>query len=1197
MNKSKFLKKSLAAVLAVLLIAAMIPLSAAAVPAVVSVVTINGENATLNGDTYSAAISSPSTNPIVKVTLANGEGYVEHDDETGSNDADRDTTADGTWTFTMTDEEFENAAASFRVYDDAETTTPTATYKVTYTIKNGAEDCGVKSVSTPTQYGNTVVDGTTYTITLPYGTANVAANTIKVVLNDKNATIKTGATPVPGEKGAFTLNAVINLSTTKEASFIVVAEDGVHTQNYTIKMQIASAFKTFSVDGQRKDAKIDVDNKTIDIYMPFGTKVDANNKWQFTPKFETVYASAEITATKTVAAGGNTVTIKSGEKIELNDFVAATNINGDVDATNNGCTFTLNVKYTEGATEPWVLNFHTPAKDPEPVLKGLRVANYAGVIDEEAHTVTLTLPASKRATGTTVSLLASSGATVLPVEAGITTPVTMAGSYVDRVLDTSKDKYTLRVTAAGDEDGGTTGTIKVQDYILNIKTAVDTEPAIKEMKLEDPNGTQYTGAIAADGTILFKLPYSVTVDGTPTEINAGAKLKDWKLFYSLTEGASSSANLIAVPSGTKLTASAANFWPAAFDGKVDTTTPAAAITVSIDDKTYKNYYIAVEQGKPSTAATLTDFKVTSLNGTAGQQFADIKVGDNAFAASGAKDLTVNVPFKKFTTDGYDAGAYVSATLPAGAKLYYVDPKNGTANLLVELKVLTENNNTLVKLPRITKSAAGANDGYLYDGETLTNGKLTPLELVVVSEAGIKTAGDKSATLGTDVTKDNMAEKLGRGGYSTYTLTVKQDDAKTAAKLDAFNVYDATTKTTIKGVVKQSPASVTLTLPYGYDDVIADKSLVEKLYLDWSSSNYESIKVQKDDGAGNATDFTTALKKLTLKSDGTVDTANSTEITADSTLPGITDGTDTAAYVFVKSEDGANTMTYPLTVKFEKEKTEAKLNSVTINGVTAKPDANNKVTVTLPMATEITALKPAFSVSTGAFLSKVGTASGTFNSNDVVTSGTQMNFTAPKTVYVYSENAKNMNTYTIEVKIDDGFSDVKPGDWFYSYVMDAVDRGIIIGNGDGTFGPHTNVTRAQFATMMARVDGFDKNAEYTNPFSDMQGITGETLNAIAYCADKGYITGDGDTTFRPNDTISRQEMAVIISRVMKLDVENVEIGTRFADDAKIAGWAKNYVYACVNAKMLMGEGNNTFNPLGSTIRAAAATAAVRVDNAK
>ena len=1193
MNKSKFLKKSLAAVLAVLLIAAMIPLSAAA-SAVVTVVTINGENATLNGDTYSAAISSPSTNPIVKVTLANGEGYVEHDDETGSNDADRDTNADGTWTFTMTDKEFENAAASFRVYDDAETTIPTATYKVTYTVKNGAEDCGVKSVSIPTQYGATAVDGTTYTITLPYGTANVAANTIKVVLNDKNATIKTGATPVPGEKGAFTLDAAIDLSATKEASFIVVAEDGVHTQNYTIKMQIASAFKTFSVDGQRKDAKIDVDNKTIDIYMPFGTKVDANKKWQFTPKFETVYASAEITATKTVAAGGNTVTIKSGEKIELNDFVAATNINGDVDATNNGCTFTLNVKYTEGATEPWILNFHTPAKDPEPVLKGLRVKNYAGVINEEAHTVTLTLPVSERKTSNDVLLLASPDTNVLAVEVNPVTDVDITGSWdaADKLtLDTSKDKYTLRVTAAGDEDGKTAGTVKVQDYILNIKTAGDVQPAINEIKLEDPNGTQYTGAITADGTILFKVPYSVTVDGTTTEMDANSDLDGWKVFYSLAEGALCD-ELINILSGSELDGTETIF-PSTFDGK----TFGDGIKVSIDDKTYKTYKIAVEQGKPSTAATLTDFKVTSLNGTAGQQFADIKVGDNAFAASGAKDLTVNVPFKKFTDDGYDAGANVSATLPAGAKLYYVDPKNGTANLLVELKVLTENNNTLVALPRITESAAGANDGYLYDGETLTNGKLTPLELVVVSEAGIKTAGDKSATLGTDVTKDNMAEKLGRGGYSTYTLTVKQDDAKTAAKLDAFNVYDATTKTTIKGVVKQSPASVTLTLPYGYDDAIADKSLVEKLYLDWSSSNYESIKVQKDDGAGSATDFTTALKKLTLKSDGTVDTANSTEITANSTLPGVTDGTDTAAYVFVESEDGANTMTYPLTVKFEKEKTEAKLNSVTINGVTAKPDANNKVTVTLPMATEITALKPAFSVSTGAFLSKVGTASGTFNSNDVVTSGTQMNFTAPKTVYVYSENAKNMNTYTIEVKIDDGFSDVKPGDWFYSYVMDAVDRGIIIGNGDGTFGPHTNVTRAQFATMMARVDGFDKNAEYTNPFSDMQGITGETLNAIAYCADKGYITGDGDTTFRPNDTISRQEMAVIISRVMKLDVENVEIGTRFADDAKIAGWAKNYVYACVNAKMLMGEGNNTFNPLGSTIRAAAATAAVRVDNAK
>ncbi len=1187
MNKSKFLKKSLAAVLAVLLIVAMIPLSAAA-SAVVTVVTIDGENATLNGDTYSAAISSPSTNPTVKVTLANGEGYVEHDDETGSNDADRDTTADGTWTFTMTDEEFENAAASFRVYDDAETTTPTATYKVTYTIKNGAEDCSVKSVSTPTQYGNTVVDGTTYTITLPYGTSQLDANAIKVVLNDKNASITAvagGATTftAASEKGSFTLGQVTDIKTA--ITFTVAAEDGVHTQDYTIKMQTAGAFKTFSVDGQRKDAKIDTDTQTIEIYLPFGTKTDANSKWQFVPKFETVYASAEITATKTAAAGGGTVTIKSGDKLELKDFATTTASSNITTATTN-YTFDLTVKYT-GGEEDWHLTFATPAKDPEPVLKGLRVANYAGVIDEEAHTISLTLPASKRAALTAVSLLASNGATVLPVEAAITTPVAMTGSYVDRNLDTSKDKYTLRVTAAGDEDGKDAGTKKVQDYILNIKTAVDTEPAVKEMKLEDPNGVQYTGAITTDGTILFKLPYSITVDGTTTEVEDSAALENWKLFYSLTEGAGSSSNLIAVPSGTKLTSSAADFWPSAFDGK---TTDGAAIKVSIDDKTYKDYYIAVEQGKPSTAATLTDIKITTLDGIAGNEFAKIKDDDNAFSITGSKDLSTTLPFSKFADFNGDGAnkAYISAVLPAGAKLFYVDSKD--SDKLVELGVLSEHATPVAQLPQNT--GAG---GYLYDGETKTGGKLTPLELVVVSQAGVKTATDKTVALGTTATKDDLPA-LGRGAYATYTLTVKKAAAKTVAKLDTFNVYDATTKTTIKGVVKQSPPSITLTLPYGYDDVIADKSLVEELYLDWSSSNYETILLEQDtsDTALTETDF----EKVTFDAAGNVDEGTGVTAVGGAT-PSIqeTANSENIGCVNVSDEAGTKNVKYPVTVKFEKEKTEAKLNSVTINGVTARPDANNKVAITLPMATEITALKPAFSVSDGAFMSTNGTASGTFNSTNVIASGTQMNFTAPKTVYVYSENAKNMNTYTIEVTTATGFTDVRPSDWFYKYVMDAVSRGIIIGNGDGTFGPHTNVTRAQFATMMARVDGFDKNAEYTNPFSDMQGITGETLKAIAYCADKGYITGDGDTTFRPNDTISRQEMAVIISRVMKLDVENVEIGTRFADDAKIAGWAKNYVYACVNAKMLMGEGDNTFNPLGSTTRAAAATAAVRIDNAK
>ncbi len=1197
MNKSKFLKKSLAAVLAVLMIAAMIPLSAAAAdPAVVSRVSVNTVDATEEGDVWTAKIPDPGSNAVtVNVTLANDNAtaVVTHEAGTHGTAASTAPNAQGVWTFNMSDEEKAVKEAKFLVWDENGAESGKE-YTVKFDVNDGSDDVSIKSITVDTQYGETVVDGDTYTITLPYNTSGT--QTLKVEVNHKNAYVD-GQTP--NTTGIYEVAS--GAITDGASTTTITIKNGATAHVYTVKTVNAAAFAAFSVAGERKEAKIDTEHKTVTVYMPYGSNTDANGNFKITPTFTPGYASVDIKAVKTDISE---VALESGKEINLKDYLATLAASKPLNNTGNS-DLSLKISYSDvGTAEPWTVEFDVPANDPAPVLKDLYIGTFKAEIDEAKHTAVLNVPKTLRVSTAKLMGLASPGATILLTDVDTVVAQKIAATPVAKLLNTAtdggttavdfgiatKNNFIIRVTAAGDENGVAVDAAHkgaVQDYKLTINT-VDTvgKAEITEMVLEDDSDdkNQYKAEIK-DNVITFTLPFATT--------NVKANLANWKLYYGLSNGTvfTSDAGNITKTSGFALSNNEP-FMPA--DGY---TAKGGAIVVT-NGESSTTYNIAIKLAAARTARTMTGFKATSVT-----DFDNIEDNENTFAATGSSDLTVSVPYSKYSGNIVDSPV-VSAVVSEGAKVYYVKPDDG---VLKPVDILAKSGDTANNtLPDVQDS------GNEYDGvEKDSAGNLKKLTLVVVNEKGAVDAAGNDLIDGTADTEADLAV----GTFTKYTLIIKQADPQKLHTLDSFSVYDSVTKTEIPANVDSRNHKITLTLPASFVGTKAAAGganasgltggMERNLWFNYGTSHYESVSAldNTDTAIGTA-----GVKKLTIK-DGAVVTADSTDLMVATNNSGVGElkmagaAANTAiAKIRVESEaynaadpDEGGYQGYDLVVKYEAVKLGCTLNSVTINGVTAKPDANGKVTVTLPKATELTGLKPTFNVSEGANVSSQKNLGA--NNANLITSGSIMNFTQPKSVWVLSENGANTQKYTIEVKIDDGFSDVKPGDWFYSYVMDASKRGIIIGNGDGTFGPHTNVTRAQFATMMARVDGFDKNAEYTNPFSDMQGITGETLKAIAYCADKGYITGDGDTTFRPNDTISRQEMAVIISRVMKLDVENVEIGTRFADDAKIAGWAKNYVYACVNAKMLMGEGDNTFNPLGSTTRAAAATAAVRVDDAK
>ena len=103
---------------------------------------------------------------------------------------------------------------------------------------------------------------------------------------------------------------------------------------------------------------------------------------------------------------------------------------------------------------------------------------------------------------------------------------------------------------------------------------------------------------------------------------------------------------------------------------------------------------------------------------------------------------------------------------------------------------------------------------------------------------------------------------------------------------------------------------------------------------------------------------------------------------------------------------------------------------------------------------------------------------------------------------------------------------------YNSIYWAVGQGIINGFSDGTFGPDESCTRAQFVVMVWRLSGKPEPASTSSAgrFSDVNGLSGGMLKAISWAVEKGIISGFNDGTFRPDDTVTRRQSAVMLWRM-------------------------------------------------------------------
>ncbi len=157
-------------------------------------------------------------------------------------------------------------------------------------------------------------------------------------------------------------------------------------------------------------------------------------------------------------------------------------------------------------------------------------------------------------------------------------------------------------------------------------------------------------------------------------------------------------------------------------------------------------------------------------------------------------------------------------------------------------------------------------------------------------------------------------------------------------------------------------------------------------------------------------------------------------------------------------------------------------------------------------------------------------------------------------------------------------------WAGETIQKWFDEKRISGYEDGSFKPNNSITRAEFITMVNKAYGFEETAEVE--FNDIDGSEWY-YSEIQKSVKAGYIVGDDNEEVRPSDEVSRQEVAAVICRINNLSGSgDVSV---FSDKNYIAEWAIDYVGAVASNGYMIGDNDSNFNPNNYITRAEALVA--------
>ena len=1216
MKKSKFLKKSLAMLLALMLVVAMIPLSAAAAEApsgVVRYITVNGATvdlqssnpsiqvrdlsadvrvklaAGLTGNYQLQAIAAPSvsTTETAEITVNGVTGYANGLPANRYVTKTDDKTA--TISLQLVDTKNTPATSDDTKYDpyvitlnqvDARTTT---TLSEDVVLGKGVYSAEVDNVNKVinvvlARHTGEVWDATTYNQT----TQNELGALIEVTPLE-GATVD-GVTP-DRVTGTYEVDA------DNGDTFTVTSESTGNHSTYKVVATYKDAIKSFSVDGV--DGVISDEDKndvpdTITVTLP---KDAINDQWGYpvtNPEFAveykvegSVHCTVGIFDQYSQSVDSNIV---SGDEVTFNGLALD---NAQTEAKENEWNGTVRVyrlgtgndeTYTDDAIQ--VYNLKVQLEDSTDTdITYARVDRTIASVDLDNGTITAELPANVGNDNDNVPT--NMGAVELNLyTASTTSKVVVNGVEMDEITNTADADYaagrkawrlygvdvrTTAVVTVYAEDGVTT-----RQYTVNAQMAqARSDASITAFYIGDYEGviTQSGGANTPD-VITVTVPY-MTLDVTNLPIyataSAGAKVQ-----YILT-GNNEPRDVI---NGYHKAGDISLGGTIPVDGALTTTITAID---KIDETVTQDYTVRVVLDKPAATGNRLEglhFTAQPITNDSDRDIMHaIDEDENVFTANVWENTdssnnvgTINLkiaPSLMDNREGLFNNVVTDFTTVDGGVAFVVYGEDTGNYRLHKLTATT----TDVDDENITGSILSTTPVMTVDGY---HGEYSTV-IVLPEEIARQVLVGDAETSGRDKGVDLISKAAVAQYGTTYGVQITADLHSSEDDLLSFTVGDTeltvnTSNNTISGV-----------LPWSATDADGDGSVVTT----WELAKYAKAFICRDESAEGMWNLAEA------ESDSLIFHANANHTVT------VQNANGQAINSFeVQAEDRLTVSngkvpsytdwTFNLTWKDACD--DADFESFSINGVNgviddSDPD-NRTITVNLPFASDVTGLVAEFETSPEA------TVTLTTPDGVLVESGvTSINYTNTVLLYVHSESGENVNSYKVTVNLGSHFSDIDEDDWYYDNVMDAADNGYISGMGDGTFNPMGSTTRAQFASMIANAMGYEADPEAPSMFRDVaDDFWGKA--AINFCVQNGILTGYEDGSFQPNKAITRQEAASILRNAFELTETTSEL---FPDDSAIAGWAKESVYLVKASGLMKGDaGTGNFRPTSTITRAEAAS---------
>lgn len=200
-------------------------------------------------------------------------------------------------------------------------------------------------------------------------------------------------------------------------------------------------------------------------------------------------------------------------------------------------------------------------------------------------------------------------------------------------------------------------------------------------------------------------------------------------------------------------------------------------------------------------------------------------------------------------------------------------------------------------------------------------------------------------------------------------------------------------------------------------------------------------------------------------------------------------------------------------------------------------------------------------------------------------------------YYAKINSLTNSTYSVIYNKTE-FSDVKTH-WAKNSINNMGSRLVVAGDGNGTYRPNSDMTRAEFAAIIGKALGL-RIQDSKSTFSDIKATdwyNGYTMTAASY----GIVNGYNAVTFAPNDKITREQAMTMIARAMKITGLETSLNEKdvndllgeYKDGGEVSSYAKSAIGECLKTSVVSGKADNMLAPKDYITRAEVAVIVERL----